>query len=199
MKHRLLSKYNYYFHALVDHICSRWYRLFLGEVGQGSLIRNHVVLEGDSLNSVSIGRGCSIDRYSVIGCRKVLYVDGQLKSPFIKIGNDCTIGQFNHITAVNGIEIGDNLLTGRFVLISDNSHGGNDITDLSVHPSKRAITSKGNITIGNNVWLGDKVSVLAGVKIGDGCIIGANSVVTHDIPSKSIAAGAPAKVIKSIK
>ena len=52
--------------------------------------------------------------------------------------------------------------------------------------------------VGNNVWLGDKVSILPGVHIGDGSVIGANSVVTHSIPPYSIAAGNPAKVLKTI-
>ena len=53
--------------------------------------------------------------------------------------------------------------------------------------------------IGKNVWVGEKVTVLPGVHIGEGSIIGANSVVTHDIPPYSIAVGIPAKVIKTVK
>ena len=71
--------------------------------------------------------------------------------------------------------------------------------ELHMHPSSRQIKSKGEIVIGNNIWIADKVSILPGVHIGDGCIIGANSVVTHDIPPYSLAAGSPAKVIKSIE
>ena len=60
------------------------------------------------------------------------------------------------------------------------------------------MSSKGETIIGNKVWLGDNVVVLSGVKIGNNSIIGANSVVTKDIPSFSIAVGSPAKVIKTI-
>jgi acetyltransferase-like isoleucine patch superfamily enzyme len=116
-----------------------------------------------------------------------------------KIYDDFNSGKINHITAVNRIVIGDNLLTGRFVLITDNSHGSFRKDELSIHPSSRPITSKGEVIIGNNVWLGDKVSILPGVHIGDGCIIGANSVVTHSIPPFSIAAGNPAKILNTIK
>ena len=52
------------------------------------------------------------------------------------------------------------------------------------------------IKIGNNVWIGDKACILGGVTIGDGAVIGANSVVTHSIPAHSIAVGSPARVIK---
>jgi acetyltransferase-like isoleucine patch superfamily enzyme len=52
------------------------------------------------------------------------------------------------------------------------------------------------VVIGNNVWLGSKVSVLRGVRIGDNAIIGAGAVVTHDIPANAIAAGVPARVLR---
>ncbi len=123
---------------------------------------------------------------------------GKIITPELSIGNGCNFGEYNHITAVNRIIIGDNLLTGRFVLITDNSHGKFEIEELQKHPSHRQVVSKGEVVIGNNVWLGDKVSVLPGVHIGNGCIIGANSVVTHDVPDYSIAVGNPAKVIKTI-
>lgn len=53
------------------------------------------------------------------------------------------------------------------------------------------------VTVGNNVWIGGSVTILAGVTIGDNCTIGAGSVVTHDIPADSIAVGVPARVIKN--
>ena len=55
------------------------------------------------------------------------------------------------------------------------------------------------VTIGNDVWIGGNVTILPGVTIGDNCTIGAGSVVTHDIPANSIAAGNPAKIIRTIE
>ena len=55
------------------------------------------------------------------------------------------------------------------------------------------------ITVGDNCWFGANVNVMPGVTIGEGCVIGAGSVVTHDIPPYSLAAGVPCKVIKSLK
>ena len=180
-----------------NHIYSMWYSLFLGYVGKGSVISSHCELEGDKLENVMIGSRCYIDSYCIIGCRSRFVSNGKKIKPEIKIGNGCNFGQYNHITAVNKIIIGDNLLTGRFVLITDNSHGSFNYDEMQVHPSKRPVISKGPVIIGNNVWIGDKASVMPGVHIGDGCIIGANSVVTHNIPSYSMAAGNPAVVIKS--
>ena len=118
-------------------------------------------------------------------------------NPSITIGNACLIRDNCHITAINSICIGDNLLTGTNVLITVNSHGEATREQMDVPPTRRKLYSKGPVIIGNNVWLGNNVCVMPGVTIGDGAIIGANSVVTHDIPPYCMAAGIPAKVIKS--
>lgn len=65
-----------------------------------------------------------------------------------------------------------------------------------IPPVERALTNDAEVIIGDNVWIGDNVVILPGVHIGDGSIIGANAVVTHDIPPNSIAVGSPARVIK---
>lgn len=116
--------------------------------------------------------------------------------PNISIGNDCLIRYGAHITAVNSICIGDNLLTGTNVLITDNSHGETKTTHLQMPPLERPIISKGPVVIGNNVWLGNNVCIMPNVTIGDGAVIGANSVVTTNIPAFSVAVGCPARVVK---
>lgn len=116
--------------------------------------------------------------------------------PRIIIGNNCKFGAFNHITCTNEIRIGNNVLTGKWVTITDNSHGNNGYEELQIEPFKRKIYSKGPVIIGNNVWIGDKVSILPGVKIGNGAVVGANSVVTKDVAAYTIVAGNPAKKIK---
>lgn len=144
---------------------------------------------------VSIGDGTLIQGHCIIEA----WAFSEFHNGEIVIGNNCAIGEYTHITAANRIIIGDNLQTGRFVLVTDNSHGKTDGSDLNKAPSKREIISKGEVIIGNNVWIADKVSIMAGVKIGDGVIIAANSVVTHDLPSYCLAAGVPAKVVKLFK
>ena len=118
--------------------------------------------------------------------------------PSITIGNCCSIRNNTHITAINSITIGDNLLTGTNVLITDNSHGQSTREHMSLPFTERPLYSKGPVVIGNNVWLGNNVCVMPGVTIGDGAIIGANSVVTHDVPAYAVACGIPAKVIKQM-
>lgn len=117
----------------------------------------------------------------------------------ISIGKHCNFGAFNHISASNKIEIGDGLLTGKWVSIIDDSHGDTTLESLMKMPMDRPIVSKGPITIGKNVWIGDKATVLPGVTIGEGAIVAANAVVTKDVPAYSVVGGNPAQIIKRLK
>lgn len=118
-------------------------------------------------------------------------------NPTIKIGNCCNFGAWNHITAIEKIIIGNNCLTGKWVTITDNSHG--DINDVKTPPPDRQLKSKGPVIIGNNVWIGEKATILPNVVIGDNVIIAANSVVTKDIPSNTVVGGIPAVILKQIQ
>lgn len=147
---------------------------------------------------ISIGNNCTLRK----GCILTAWdsFQDQHFTPIITIGNNCSIGDHSHITAINQIIIGDNLLTGPNVLITDNSHGQNTtLSELQMAPNQRPLYSKGTVHIGNNVWIGQNACIMPGVTIADGVIIAANSVVTHDIPAYSVAAGSPAKVIKHIE
>lgn len=123
-------------------------------------------------------------------------IGGGNNDPDLKIGRNCSFGAYNHITCANKVIIGDNCLTGKFVTITDNSHGETDYDSLCMPPSKRPVTSKGPVVIGNNVWIGDKATILPGVTIGDGAVIAANAVVTKDVPAYSVAAGNPSRIIR---
>lgn len=117
-------------------------------------------------------------------------------TPEIKIGNQCSFGAYNHITCINKIEIGDNFLSGKWVTITDNSHGNTDYASMQTHPNHRELVSKGPVIIGKNVWVGDKATILPGVTIGDGAVVAANAVVTKNVPAYSVVGGNPAKIIK---
>lgn len=119
-------------------------------------------------------------------------------SPQIKIGNNVCIQSDCHISAINEVRIDDNVLIASFVYISDHSHGEIKLDELPQAPLERPLYSKGPIHIHKNVWLGEKVTVLPGVTIGEGAIVGAGSVVTKSIPPYTVAAGNPARVIKSL-
>lgn len=123
---------------------------------------------------------------------------GEHFQPKLIIGNDVVLTDYVQITCANEIRIGNHVLVGQNVFISDNDHGRADATAIGVPPIERKLFSKGPVIIGNNVWIGRGAVILAGVTIGDNAIIGANSVVTKDVPPCCVAAGVPAKVIKQL-
>ena len=112
-----------------------------------------------------------------------------------RFGDQRSIGDGAHITAVNRIELGKNVLTGKYVLITDNAHGDADPALLEMAPNKRPLVSKGPVVIEDNVWIGEKASILPGVHIGRGAIIGAGAVVTKDVPAGCMALGVPARIV----
>jgi len=108
------------------------------------------------------------------------------------IEDGTSIGHFNHIYATSRIHIGKKVLTADRVYITDNLHAYRDVTlAIMDQPIQQIQTVK----IGDGSWLGENVCVI-GANIGKGCVIGANSVVTKNIPDYCVAVGAPAKVIK---
>lgn len=115
------------------------------------------------------------------------------------LGNNIQMNDFVHICALDSVEIGDGCLFASHIYISDNSHGrmdgGNNDSSPEVQPDHREYVTA-PVKIGKNVWLGEGCIILPGVTIGDGAVIGAHSVVSKNIPSASVAVGAPAKVIK---
>lgn len=114
----------------------------------------------------------------------------------LSIGNHCSIGAYCHISAFNHISIGNHVLIGKWGSIVDNDHGTTNRESLSLPPLERKLESKGPIVIGDNVWIGDKATILSGVTIGNNAVIAANAVVTKDVPAYSVVGGNPAKIIK---
>lgn len=118
-----------------------------------------------------------------------------LGNPSITIGDNCSFGAFNHITCTNKIIIGNGVLTGKWVTITDNSHGETDRATLDIPPAQRPHTSKGPVIIEDNVWICEKATILPGVTIGIGAVVAANAVVTKDVPPYCVVAGIPAVII----
>jgi acetyltransferase-like isoleucine patch superfamily enzyme len=105
------------------------------------------------------------------------------------IGDDVFLNGGVSIEAWREVRIGSNVLMAPYAsIIDDDRH--------EMEPGARR--DKGPVIVGDNVWLGRNVAVLPGVRIGDGSVIGANSVVSRDIPAGCFAAGAPARVIRNL-
>lgn len=116
----------------------------------------------------------------------------------ILIGDNVQVNDFVHIGAIESIIIEENVLIASKVFITDHNHGGyNDSLSScpNIPPIKRPLVSS-PVLIERNVWIGEFVSILPGVTIGQGSVIGSNSVVTKSIPKYCIAVGSPAKVVK---
>lgn len=178
--------------AFVSHIYTGYYKRRFRHFGRGSVIARkakHLRM----LECVSVGREVQIEREV---CLTVWTAGDTGHAGSITIGDNCNLGARNHITSCNSITIGSGLLTGSDVLITDNAHGRADRASLALPPVEREVVSKGPVRIGDNVWLGNHVCVMPGVTIGDGAVVGANSIVTHDIPPYTVCAGIPAQPLR---
>jgi acetyltransferase-like isoleucine patch superfamily enzyme len=121
-------------------------------------------------------------------------VPGQecITSPVVKIGDRCLIGKGSGIVGHFSITIGNDVWTGHHVYITDQNHGYEEVDT----PISQQSQPERPVVIGDETWLGYGTVVLPGVTIGKHVVVGANSVVTHDLPDYSVAVGAPAKVIR---
>lgn len=111
----------------------------------------------------------------------------------IRIGGGTLLNLNVMIAALNQVEIGEHCMLANGCLVTDANHRFDD-PDRPV--PWQGFTSKGPTVLGDNVWLGANVVVTSGVRIGRRCVVGANSVVTRDLPEFSVAAGAPARVLR---
>lgn len=126
------------------------------------------------------------------------YRDQQF-SPTIKIGENVSLSKGVHVTCVQSIILGNGVLIGSGVYISDHQHGvykGGTQSHPSQPPAERLLGGGGDVVIGDNVWIGDNVIILGPVSIGSGAVLAANAVITRDVSSNTIVAGIPAKPIK---
>lgn len=153
--------------------------------------------------------------YPIEGFESVVFLKNSVTNPQISVG-DYTY--YHDPEDVHNFErknvlylypfIGDKLIIGKFCQIASGvrfiMNGGNHAMEgVSTYPfdifdgtETVKITSKGDTLIGNDVWIGNSATIMPGVKIGDGAIIGANSLVTKDVASYTIVGGNPARLIR---
>ncbi|WP_427875236.1 acetyltransferase [Flavobacterium sp. MMS24-S5] len=158
---------------------------------EARLVRFPIDLRGAKYIKVSKGFTTGV------GCRLEAYPMNREQTMFF--GENVQMNDYVHITAMKSVIIGSNVLLASKIYISDCSHGsynGDEFdSNPNIIPNKRALIAK-PVIINDNVWLGEFVSVLPGVVIGKGTIVGANSVVSKSLPPYVIAVGSPAKPIK---
>jgi len=156
---------------------------YLTKAGPGIVIKHNAEFWLTDNAVLEVDEGCTILNYAFFQLTK--------PSPKVYIGKNTVIGRHCMITAKNLIRLGDNVLIGAHVQIIDTNHGMK--AGQIIREQKAEI---GEVVIGNDVWIGAGAKILMNCHVGDGAIIGANTVVTGDIPSNAIAVGIPARVIK---
>jgi acetyltransferase-like isoleucine patch superfamily enzyme len=112
----------------------------------------------------------------------------------LSIGNNVSIHQMCYLSAAGGIFIGDDVAIAHATTIMSTEHNYSDL----LLPIREAGCQAATVTIGNDVWIGAGVRILAGVTIGEHVVVGAGAVVVRDLPARSVAGGVPARVIKTI-
>jgi acetyltransferase-like isoleucine patch superfamily enzyme len=171
--HKVISK-------LKDLILKFYWKLVIGSIGRGSIIKPGVKVIGNP-KRISIGKN-----FKIWHCCFISVGNGT-----IIFGNDGHIGVGVYINASRG-----NIVIGNHVAIAPKTQ----IYSYSDHYEQGKLIGEvhriGNVTIKNNVLIGSGCIILPGVTIQEGAIIGSGSVVNKDIPSNSIAGGVPAKIIK---
>lgn len=158
-------------------------------LGAGSLpsdlnLARGVVLAATDGGSVRFGAGSSIDRNATLIA----------KHGALSVGEGAYIGIGAVIVCRSSVKVGRNALFAEYVTIRDQDH-----TILPTGDQRRVGFTTSPIVIGDNVWLGAKVTVIQGVTIGNNVVVGANSVVTHDLPDNCVAVGAPARLVRHLK
>jgi len=161
-----------------------------GSFGEGSIILFPTTTIFNE-NYIHIGVNTMIGEHVALSAGMM---PGQkcMTNPVVKIGDRCLIGRGSGIVGHLSIVIGDDVWTGHHVYITDQSHGYEDVS----RPISGQSQPERAVSIGDGSWLGHGVVVLPGAKIGKHVAVGANSVVTGELPDFCVAVGSPARVIK---
>lgn len=162
---------------------------FLYEIWGRSQIRGRVAPRVQFIGPITVEgtQNVHIGRYTRLGRRAFLKTDGAGR---IEIGEHVTINDGATIVAYERIEIGDHAMIGEYVTIRDANHGTARGELIRRQPHDAA-----PVYIGRDAWIGRGACVLKGVRVEDGAVVGANSVVTKDVPANTVVGGVPARPI----
>ncbi|WP_420208911.1 acyltransferase [Candidatus Electronema sp. JC] len=181
-----------------------FYPALFGAAGRNPVFGHHLALRG--IHRIFFGDNVMLDDYVFLSFR------GEAEQS-IRLGSNVLIGRYSQVRARGGeIQLADNVSIGAFCYLGTASKlivdehclfGGNcfiggvqhGFSDPSRPIAEQPLVDRGGIVIGRDVWIGAHAVVNDGVRIGDGAVIGANAMVTKDIPPFAVAAGIPAKVI----
>lgn len=158
--------------------------------GRNLRLAKNVQLNALSENGIIFGDNCSVGTNTRIECTGSFSFLGK----GFKCGSNCGLGTDSFYGCAGGIEIGDDVIVGNFVSMHSENH---NFSDTQIPIRLQGVNHKG-IKIGNDCWIGAKVTILDGSVIGNGCVIAAGAVVTgKQFPDNVIIGGVPAKIIGS--
>lgn len=158
--------------------------------GKSVTIDKHCFIDGFSSDKIMLGDCVKIGAFSTLSSTSHMSKYGK----GLKMGNNSAVGQFTEFGAAGGIEIGNDVIMGSYISFHSENHNFSDTSKLI---REQGVTSKG-IKLGNNIWVGAKVTFLDGCIVGDNSVVAAGAVVNGIYPDNSIIGGVPAKVLKSI-
>lgn len=169
--------------GVIQKLISRYKLIrYFSHYGFRNLIKRKTEFQLTKGGILEIGDDCTIQDYSYFQLTK--------PHPKVIIGNNTVIGRHCIITCKNSISIGNDVLMGSYVQIIDHDHG---MSSSDIIRNQEA--EIGSVVIGNDVWIGAGVKILNNVVVGDGAVIGANAVVTKNVPPGVIVGGVPAREI----
>lgn len=158
--------------------------------GNNCTIEKHVSLDCYAKNDVVFGNTVKIGAFSIVSCTSHLSKYGK----GLRIGDNCGIGEFSFLGCSGGITIGNDVIMGPYVSFHSENHNFSDYSKLI---REQGVISKG-IILGNNIWVGAKVTFLDGCEVGDNSVVAAGSVVRDIFPPNVVIGGVPAKILKTL-
>jgi acetyltransferase-like isoleucine patch superfamily enzyme len=175
---------------LFNFLCAKLFEFFykskFSHFGRRTRIVRPVAIEGPE--NIYLADDVYVATHSCLAARPI----SSSQDCQLIIEDGCRIGRFNHIYATQQVILRKKVLTANGVYISDNAH---DYRDTQVAILDQPVLQNGPVEIGEGSWLGHNACIL-GVRIGRHCVVGANAVVTRDVPDFSVVVGVPAIIIK---
>lgn len=189
------------FRNLANYVRKKTVYAGIGKIGRGVILGKHIELI--SRRSVSLSDGVVIGNFCRILAGKGRIELGEkcyihpfstlrAQNGYIRMGKECSLNPYSIIHGEGGVVLGDYVRIGSHVNFVSSSHVFDDI-EVPIH--LQGATSKG-IVVEDDVWIGGGSTILDGVRVGRGSIIGAGSVVNKDVLPYSIVGGVPAKLIR---
>ena len=156
--------------------------------GKGVTLERGVIIDGLSHDGIVLGDNVAIGAYSLVRASSPSSLGAG-----VRMGSNSAIDAYSFIGAAGAVLIGENVIMGQHVSFHAENHNYNR-TDI---PIKHQGVRRRGIVIEDDCWIGSNTTFLDGSHVGRGCVIAAGSIVRGEIPPYSVAAGAPARVLKS--